>query len=67
MKDKVASSAGAADVGCGVFYDSEPLKSWRPAHGELVGVAVSAPARSNVVLVAWPQGKPRPGRFLSFG
>lgn len=50
-------------VGCGVFYDSQPLKSWVPRRGELVGFAVSAPARagrwgeaerSNVVLIRWP-------------
>lgn len=57
----------AASVGAEEFYNDneEPLHSWYPAHGELVGVMVSTPARaypamatlderSNVVLVAWP-------------
>jgi hypothetical protein len=51
------------NIGIGVYYDSEPLRSWTPRSGELVGFAVSQPARagqwaaaerSNVVLVAWP-------------
>lgn len=45
------------------FYDTEPLKSWVPRSGELVGFAVSTPARagqwgqaerSNVIMVRWP-------------
>lgn len=50
-------------VGPDVYYDSEPLRSWSPCHGELVGFAVSTPARagqwgraerSNVIIVTWP-------------
>ncbi|MDB5097394.1 MAG: hypothetical protein JWM80_1815 [Cyanobacteria bacterium RYN_339] len=52
-----------SDMGADTFYDTEPLKSWKPKSGELVGFAVSTPARagqwgkaerSNVVLVRWP-------------
>ncbi len=51
-------------LGPNAFYNGrEPLKSWTPCPGELVGFAVSMPARagqwgaaerSNVVLVPWP-------------
>ncbi len=53
-------------VGPNEFYnrrDSDPLKTWTPRHGELVGVAVSTPSRagqwgtaerSNVVMIRWP-------------
>ena len=60
---QLCKAVDAGNVGCGVFYDSEPLKSWRPAHGEIVGIAVSQPARAgqwglaertNVTLVKWP-------------
>jgi hypothetical protein len=46
-----------------VFYDAPPLRDWTPRSGELVGVAVSTPARagqwgiaerSNIVLIRWP-------------
>lgn len=52
-----------AQLGPDQFYDTEPLKSWIPRSGELVGFAVSTPARagqwgeaerSNVILVRWP-------------
>lgn len=56
----------SANIGPDEFYndDEEPLHSWVPAPGELVGVMVSTPARawpamatlderSNVVLVPW--------------
>jgi hypothetical protein len=52
-----------SQVGPDVYYNSEPLRSWSPCHGELVGFAVSTPARagqwgkaerSNVIVVRWP-------------
>ena len=51
------------EVGPDLYYDAPPLRNWSPCHGELVGFAVSAPARagqwgtaerSNVIMVHWP-------------
>lgn len=51
------------EVGPDIYYDAPPLKYWSPCHGELVGFAVSTPARagqwgtaerSNVYLIKWP-------------
>jgi hypothetical protein len=47
----------------GPLTKKEPLESWKPRSGEVIGLMVSAPARtgqltvaerSNVVLVRWP-------------
>jgi hypothetical protein len=52
-------------MGPDTFYDSPPLRDWIPQPGEMVGFAVSTPARagqwgtaerSNVVVIAWPGG-----------
>lgn len=52
------------NIGPDQFYNGrDPLKSWRPRSGEMVGIAVSMPARagqwtgterSNIVMVRWP-------------
>lgn len=60
---QVCKGGNLSEVGPDVFYNAPPLRDWSPCKGELVGFAVSTPARagqwgvaerSNVVLIRWP-------------